>query len=99
VIYEEEKIFDCCVNDKTKKPLRFDFYLPGYNTCVEFDGIQHFKPVNYWGGQLAFESRCRNDHIKNSFCADNNINLIRIKYDDNINEKMRFLTNESNISK
>lgn len=31
-------------------PLVFDFYLPDYNICIEYDGIQHFKPIEKWGG-------------------------------------------------
>jgi len=27
---------------------QFDFYLPDYNLCIEFDGIQHFEEVKYW---------------------------------------------------
>lgn len=32
-------------------PLPFDFYLPEHNICIEFDGMQHFKPIDYWGGR------------------------------------------------
>jgi hypothetical protein len=35
----QKRFSDC----KNKKPLPFDFYLPEHNTCIEFDGIQHFK--------------------------------------------------------
>lgn len=35
-------------------PLPFDFYLPDYNTCIEFDGIQHFKSIDGFGGVNSF---------------------------------------------
>ena len=84
--YEREYIF------KKLGSLRFDFYLPDLNTCIEFDGIQHFVPINYWGGEEAFKKTQKNDRIKNEFCEDNNIKLIRIKYTNynNIEEMMMF---------
>ena len=41
--YIQEYKFKNCVNPKTGYLLRFDFYLPKYNCCIEYDGIQHFK--------------------------------------------------------
>lgn len=61
-------------------PLPFDFYLKDYNTCIEYDGIQHFKAVEFFGGEKAFELTKQNDAIKNQYCKDNHINLIRIPY-------------------
>lgn len=61
-------------------PLPFDFYIPEYNTCIEYDGIQHFKPIEYFGGEEEFYKRQNNDNIKNHYCVDNNIQLIRIPY-------------------
>ena len=61
--------------------LSFDFYLPELNTCIEFDGIQHFKPINDFGGKKEFKIIQERDKCKNKWCIENNINLIRIKYD------------------
>ena len=83
--YVREKRFKEC---KYKLPLPFDFYLPELNTCIEYDGIQHFMKVNYWGGNISLSSQQKRDKIKTQFCLDNGIKLIRIRYDDDINEKM-----------
>ena len=48
--------------------------------CIEFDGIQHFKPVEKFGGIKNHELIKIRDGIKNSYCANNKINLIRIPY-------------------
>jgi len=64
--------------------LSFDFYLPEYDMCIEYDGEQHFRPVDYWGGKEGFEKRKLYDKEKNDYCKLNNINLIRISYKDNI---------------
>jgi len=68
--------------------LKFDFYIPTLNLCIEFDGEQHFKSVEYWGGQKGLEKRQNSDKIKTEFCQNNNINLLRISYLENIKEKL-----------
>ena len=89
ITYEREKTFKKC---KSKlKLLQFDFYLSKSNTCIEFDGIQHFKPIEWFGGIDAFNKRKKYDKIKDNFCKENNINLIRIRYDENVNDKLGFL--------
>ena len=75
--FEREKVFKNC---KHIKSLRYDFYLPDYNLCIEYDGEQHYKPIEYFGGETAFKERQNNDRIKNKYCEDNNIGLIRIPY-------------------
>jgi very-short-patch-repair endonuclease len=85
--------FDGCVGIKYKLP--FDFYLPKYRTVIEFDGIQHHQPVEHFGGVDAYERLKINDKIKNDYCEDNFIELIRIRYDqidriyDILNESLR----------
>jgi len=75
--YEREKIFKDCKNISY---LRFDFYLPKYNMCIEFDGIQHFYPSPYYGHYRLIDVKM-NDKIKNKYCEDNNIKILRIRYD------------------
>ena len=65
---------------KDKKALPFDFYLPSQNLCIEYDGLQHFEPVEFWGGIENLEYVKRHDQIKTNYCRDNDIKLIRIKY-------------------
>jgi hypothetical protein len=73
--------FNECYNEKL---LPFDFYLPKTNTCIEYDGIQHYKPINRFGGELGFKRGKINDEIKNDFCSKNKIKLIRISYFEDI---------------
>ena len=86
--YERQKRFKNCKNIKS---LPFDFYLPERNVLIEFDGIQHYEVVEHFGGKEKFKIRKENDNIKNKFCTDNNIDLIRIKYSD-INNIEKILT-------
>lgn len=60
--------------------LHFDFYLPESNSAIEYDGIQHFKPRSYFGGDEAFRKQVHNDRKKDQYCREHNIKLIRIPY-------------------
>ena len=62
--------------------LRPDFFLPNYNLVIEFDGIQHFEPIDFFGGQKGFEKRKQKDREKNEYCKNNNIDILRIPYWD-----------------
>jgi hypothetical protein len=76
---------------KYKRLLKFDFYLKDYNACIEFDGQQHFKPWYKFGiaaGNVLFKRIKRYDLIKTNYCKKNNINLLRIKFNDNVEEKL-----------
>lgn len=66
---------------KNKKVLRFDFAIMENEKVIrliEFDGIQHFKPQEYFTHSL--EETQQNDRIKNEYCKLNNIPLVRIPY-------------------
>lgn len=64
---------------------RFDFYLPDYNLFIEYDGEQHYKVPRYVGDnndaniRILKNTQIR-DEIKNKYCEDNGINLLRIPY-------------------
>ena len=75
--YQQEYKFNDCRN---KQELPFDFFIESINTCIEFDGIQHYKPVTIFGGDKKYEITKFNDNIKDKYCNDNNINLVRISY-------------------
>ena len=67
-------------NCKDKDYLPFDFYIPSMNVCIEFDGELHFRPIERFGGEKRFETYKLHDEIKNTYCEQNNIKLIRIPY-------------------
>ena len=80
--FESQKTFKGC---EYKKLLKFDFYLPDYNICVEFDGRQHFMPVKFKKMSLKkakteFKDTQIRDKIKTKYCEDSDIILLRISY-------------------
>ncbi len=60
--------------------LTFDFYLPSKNLVIEYDGGQHFGPVSIFGGEESYQRTVMLDAIKNEFCKDNKIKMLRIPY-------------------
>lgn len=75
--YISQYKYDDC---KNINKLPFDYYLPKYNLLIEIDGQQHFKPHRFSKDINKFADRLYNDAIKNSYCEDNNIPLLRIPY-------------------
>lgn len=67
--------------DKKQLPFDFQFILNNKEYIIEYDGRQHFEPVNDFGGEKGFKLTKKHDNIKNKFCEENNINLLRIKYE------------------
>lgn len=70
-----------------------------YIICIEYDGEQHYKPINFNGcsneqAQKIYLELIKNDEIKNKYCLDNNIQLIRIPYtvkniEEHLNNKLQ----------
>lgn len=83
--YIPQHRFDDC---RDKYPLPFDFYLPQYNTCIEYNGKQHYEPIEFFGGQDAFEVRKLHDNIKDCYCKNNHISLIHISYQQDVTEEL-----------
>jgi predicted Zn-ribbon and HTH transcriptional regulator len=79
--FEIQKKFDNCY---FKQKLRFDFYLPYNNICIEYNGIQHYSSIEFFGGEKTLNYNIKKDLIKNDYCNKNNIKLFIIKYDEDI---------------
>ena len=82
--FVRQKTFEGC--GKSRWPYRFDFFIPEENVCIEFDGQQHYKLVDYTGEgdteyltRVLWDTQLR-DKAKETFCSENGIKLIRIAY-------------------
>lgn len=74
------KEYPVLINNRT---FRFDFVIfqnDKLQYFIEYDGKQHFEPVEFFGGKEYYEYIKDNDNIKNNYCIVNNIPLIRISY-------------------
>lgn len=74
ISYEYEKHF------KELGRLSYDFYLPNHNTLIEYQGEQHYKPCNLFGGEEKFQTQLKHDLIKKEYAEKNNIFLICIPF-------------------
>lgn len=59
---------------------KFDFYLPEYKLYVEYDGIQHYQPIESWGGDKSLKERKVKDSEKNNYVSNAGATILRIPY-------------------
>lgn len=77
--FETEKIFEDCIFNDTKKKGRFDFYVNN-QYLIEFDGQQHFSFSGGWNTEEQMLKTQKHDRIKDRWCQEHNIPIIRIPY-------------------
>jgi hypothetical protein len=58
------------------------FYLPQHNLLIEYQGEQHERPVDYFGGKEQFKKQKKYDELKKKYAENNNIDLLIIWYYD-----------------
>lgn len=79
--FEREFFFKEFINTSTGYHLFFDFYLYQLNIVIEVDGEQHYKPINGISGLLYQQQK---DNLKNKFCKQKGIKIIRLRYEKGI---------------
>lgn len=78
--YSRNYMFDDCMDDRY---LRFDFVIFNEGNpvhVIEFDGIQHYQPVEYFGGEATYNICRKHDDMKNAYCKSKNIHMTRLPY-------------------
>ena len=75
--YESQKTFD---DLKDRDCLSYDFYIPGQNILIEYQGLQHYQPIDYFGGDTTFKKQQRHDKLKAEYAKSHNYNLIDVPY-------------------
>ena len=100
--YKKEFTFEDLYQNVERNKLRFDIAVFNKDTLlylIEYDGIQHFQPKHFKDTIITTHER---DLLKNKYCFEHNIPLIRIPYDEEytINdikiETTRFLLTKQN---
>lgn len=82
--YHRQFSFNEC-HSKKGYHLYFDFlviFSSDHQGLIEFDGEQHLRPIDYFGGEESFQRIVENDSIKNQFALDYNIPLLRVPWGD-----------------
>ncbi len=91
VSYDKQYAFDDCFY---KGKLRFDFAIHVNEQkpiLIEYDGQQHYKPIDYFGGDIGYKETVIRDRLKDNYCKEKDITLLRLPYylsDEEIKEKI-----------
>lgn len=73
----------------SKKPLHYDFYIPSQNILIEYQGLQHYEPIDYFGGEKQFDRQQKHDQLKRDYARKNGYNLIEVPYIEDTYEKIK----------
>ena len=68
--------------------MEIDIYIPELNLAIEYQGIQHYKPLKHWGGEEGFVTRRANDIRKKKLCQVHGTKLIEFSYLEKITEEL-----------
>ena len=60
--------------------MSYDVYICGLKTAIEYQGKQHFEPVEYFGGKEHYERQVERDKLKLEISEANGVKLIYINY-------------------
>lgn len=87
-----ERVFPDCEIVRHHRPdwlegLELDIWVPEIGLGIEYQGQQHFHPVEAWGGEEALEEQKKRDERTRSLCADKGVNLLEIDFRDPLTEE------------
>lgn len=75
--YVCEKTFPGLCSESGRS-LAFDFYLPDMNVLIELNGLQHYQPVEWFGGADGFAKQVKHDSQKQDFASEHGYRLLSI---------------------
>lgn len=95
ILFERQKRFEW------SNRMAYDFYINGLNLLIECQGVQHFIPINFFGGEQAFKTQKERDKLKLDLSREHNIDLIYycdkkyVKYYENT--ELTFFTDSDSL--
>lgn len=84
VIYQHRPYF---LHTKSGQ-MSYDIFICGENIAIEYQGKQHFEPVEYFGGKEHFESQKKRDELKMKLSEENGVLLVYINYNEDISMEL-----------
>ena len=84
--YETQKTFK---DLKDKDYLSYDFYIPSQSILIEYQGIQHYQPVDHFGGETKFKNQQKHDLMKLDYAKEHGYNLIAVPYTEDTFSKIK----------
>ena len=86
ITYESQKTFE---DLRDKSYLSYDFYIPSQSILIEYQGIQHYEPVNHFGGESRLKAQKKHDKMKADYAKNHHYNLIAIPYTEDTFSKIK----------
>lgn len=84
--YEYQKSFD---DLRDIQPLSYDFYIPDQNILIEYQGIQHYQPLDVFGGEDQFKVQQKHDKMKADYAKTHHYKLIAVPYTEDTFTKIK----------
>jgi len=78
------------------EPQHLDIFLPELSLAIEYMGEQHYRPVEYFGGNSGFEATTNRDERKAEICKKVGVNLVYVRFDDDIKKRVEQITSAYN---
>ncbi|MCH8081652.1 MAG: hypothetical protein IID52_04630 [Proteobacteria bacterium] len=75
---------------KWLRPMRFDIYMPEVRVAIEYQGLQHYRPVERFGGEKGFQKTKKRDALKRKKAAAAGVLVVEFKYNEDLSEKEVF---------
>lgn len=79
--------------------MSYDIYISELKIAIEYQGEQHFKPVDYFGGEESFKKVQIRDKEKQQLSKEKGIKLIYINYWEEVTESLIIEKIEKSINK
>lgn len=77
VIYQHRPHF---LKSKKGGQLSYDIFISGIDVAIEYQGKQHFEPIDFFGGEDAFKRNLERDEEKRELSAQHGVKLVYINY-------------------
>lgn len=91
--FEYQKEFEDMLSTRGNE-LKLDFYIKSKHMAIEYNGRQHYLPVNHWGGLAGYLEQHENDVEKEKYCKEKNMDFRVIKYDSDVEAEIKFIIEE-----
>ena len=84
--YEPQKTFD---DLRDNRLLSYDFFVPSQSILIEYQGLQHYEPIDIFGGVSQFKLQQKHDKMKSDYAKAHNYNLIAVPYTEDTFSKIK----------
>ena len=71
---------------KTWQHLELDIFIPVLKLGIEYQGKQHYEPIDFFGGLNNFKEQRKRDILKKRLCKQHCISIAYFKYDESMGE-------------